>query len=230
MHGNRGSFQGSRREVCSYCRGQGRVIQSAGIVRIQTTCPACHGQGSTIKHPCPTCRGSGQTLKKVVTEVQIPPGVDDDMRVRITGQGEPSPNSGPPGDCYCFISVLPHPLFDATVKTSCAECRSPMPRRRWYDARGANAGRPWRVRDPRWHAVRASVQARWQGHARPATAWFRRPARTSCDRSTQKTEQRGTDFAPRIGGARTQARRSGAKDFFAKLKEYFTAEEDDANK
>jgi molecular chaperone DnaJ len=110
--GGSGSAAGSRREVCGYCRGQGRVIQSAGIVRIQTTCPNCHGEGSVIKQPCPDCRGSGQKLKKVTTEVQIPAGVDDEMRVRIPGQGEPSPNGGPPGDCYCFISVLPHPLFE----------------------------------------------------------------------------------------------------------------------
>jgi molecular chaperone DnaJ len=107
-----GSAAGSRREICTYCRGQGRVIQSAGIVRIQTTCPSCHGEGSVIKQPCRDCRGSGQKLKKVVTEVQIPAGVDDEMRVRIPGQGEPSPNGGPAGDCYCFISVLPHPLFE----------------------------------------------------------------------------------------------------------------------
>jgi molecular chaperone DnaJ len=110
--GGSGAAPGSRRETCSYCRGQGRVIQSAGIVRIQTTCPSCHGEGSVIKQPCSSCRGSGQKLKKVVSEVEIPPGVDDEMRVRIAGQGEPSPNGGPPGDCYCFISVLPHPLFE----------------------------------------------------------------------------------------------------------------------
>jgi molecular chaperone DnaJ len=110
--GGTGAAKGSRREVCGYCRGQGRVIQSAGIVRIQTTCPSCHGEGSVIKQPCADCRGSGQKLKKVTTEVQIPAGVDDEMRVRIPGQGEPSPNGGPPGDCYCFISVLPHPLFE----------------------------------------------------------------------------------------------------------------------
>ena len=119
-----GAAAGSRREVCGYCRGQGRVIQSAGIVRIQTTCPACHGQGSTIKHPCPECRGTGQRLKKVVTEVQIPAGVDDEMRVRIPGQGEPSPNGGPPGDCYCFISVLPHPLFERDGQN--LVCRVPI--------------------------------------------------------------------------------------------------------
>ena len=107
-----GAAAGSKREICSYCRGQGRVIQSAGIVRMQTTCPACHGEGSVVKNPCTSCRGTGQKLKKVVTDVEIPPGVDDEMRVRITGQGEPSPNGGPPGDCYCFISVLEHPLFE----------------------------------------------------------------------------------------------------------------------
>jgi molecular chaperone DnaJ len=119
-----GAAPGSRREVCNYCRGQGRVIQSAGIVRIQTTCPACHGEGSQVKHPCPSCRGSGQTLRKVTTEVQIPAGVDDGMRVRITGEGEPSPNGGPPGDCYCFISVLPHPLFERDGQN--LVCRVPI--------------------------------------------------------------------------------------------------------
>jgi molecular chaperone DnaJ len=119
-----GAAKGSRREVCSYCRGQGRVIQAAGIVRMQTTCPKCHGEGSTVKNPCPACRGSGQRLKKVVTEVEIPPGVDDEMRVRITGQGEPSPNGGPPGDCYCFITVLPHPLFERDGQN--LVCRVPI--------------------------------------------------------------------------------------------------------
>ncbi|QDU58055.1 molecular chaperone DnaJ [Aeoliella mucimassa] len=107
-----GATAGSAREVCSYCGGHGRVIQSAGIVRVQTTCPACGGEGSKVKDPCRTCRGKGQRLRTVAIEVKIPAGVDDGMRVRITGEGEPSPNGGPPGDCYCFISVLSHPLFE----------------------------------------------------------------------------------------------------------------------
>ena len=110
-HGS-GAATGSQRENCSYCGGHGRVIQSTGIVRVQTTCPACGGAGSTIKDPCRPCRGKGQRLRTVVTKVEIPAGVDDGMRVRITGQGEPSPEGGPPGDCYCFISVLSHPLFE----------------------------------------------------------------------------------------------------------------------
>jgi molecular chaperone DnaJ len=63
-------------------------------------------------------------LKKVTTEVQIPPGVDDEMRVRIAGEGERSPSGGPPGDCYCFISVLPHPLFERDAQNLI--CRVPI--------------------------------------------------------------------------------------------------------
>lgn len=107
-----GAAEGSTRETCGYCGGHGRVIQSAGIVRMQTTCPSCRGEGSKIEKPCRSCRGSGQTLTSVSTEVRIPGGVDDGTRVRISGEGEPSSSGGPSGDCYCFISVLNHPLFD----------------------------------------------------------------------------------------------------------------------
>jgi len=107
-----GAAEGSKRVQCSYCGGHGQVVQQAGIVRVQTTCPACKGEGSSIKTPCRPCRGSGHVLKKVKAEVEIPAGVDDGMQVRITGQGEPSPNGGPPGDCYCVVSILQHSLFE----------------------------------------------------------------------------------------------------------------------
>lgn len=107
-----GAAPGSSKETCQYCGGHGRVIQSSGIIRMQTTCPACHGAGATISKPCSGCRGSGQKLESVRKEIEIPAGVDDGMRVRIPGEGEPSPNGGPSGDCYCFISLLQHPLFE----------------------------------------------------------------------------------------------------------------------
>lgn len=107
-----GAAEGSKRETCSYCGGHGQVVQQAGIVRVQTTCPVCHGEGSSVSSPCRSCRGSGHVLKKKEVEVEIPAGVDDGMQVRIPGQGEASPNGGPPGDCYCVVSVLPHTLFE----------------------------------------------------------------------------------------------------------------------
>jgi molecular chaperone DnaJ len=109
--GGSGAKAGSSRSRCSYCGGRGQVVQTTGIFRVQTTCPSCHGAGSVVKDPCPKCRASGYVLVKVRREVQIPAGIDDEMRVRLPGEGEPSPNGGPRGDCYCFINVTEHPLF-----------------------------------------------------------------------------------------------------------------------
>ena len=86
-------------------------MQSAGILRVQTTCPTCRGSGQVIADPCEVCRGQGAVAQRVELEVPIPRGVDDGTRVRLTGEGEPSRDGGPPGDCYCFIRVQPHPLF-----------------------------------------------------------------------------------------------------------------------
>lgn len=109
--GGSGSQPGSTGETCRRCHGMGQVVQSAGILRVQTTCPTCHGAGQVIVDPCSQCRGQGRVSKAVELNVPIPAGVDDGTRVRLTGEGEPSHDGGPPGDCYCFIRVKPHPLF-----------------------------------------------------------------------------------------------------------------------
>lgn len=110
-HGS-GAKSGTSRTKCSYCGGRGQVLQTTGIFRVQTTCPSCRGAGSVVKDPCTTCRASGYVLHKIHREVQIPAGIDDQMRVRLPGEGEPSPSGGPRGDCYCFISVREHDLFE----------------------------------------------------------------------------------------------------------------------
>ncbi|MEX2121136.1 MAG: molecular chaperone DnaJ [Pirellulales bacterium] len=107
-----GARRGSSPEACRYCGGVGQVIQSSGMFRIQTTCPSCRGAGSVIKEPCPECRGEGMVRGRVEREVRIPAGVDSDTRLRLSGEGNPSPDGGPPGDCYCFITVREHPLFE----------------------------------------------------------------------------------------------------------------------
>lgn len=107
-----GAAPGSVAESCQRCGGRGQVVQSAGILRVQTACPTCQGTGHVISNPCDGCRGSGFVPQPVNLDVAIPAGVDDGMRVRLTGQGEPSPDGGPPGDCYCFIKVRPHKIFE----------------------------------------------------------------------------------------------------------------------
>ena len=107
-----GAAPGSSPVTCDYCGGAGQVLRASGILRLQTTCPSCHGEGKITKDPCRGCRGQGYVPREVTREVQIPAGIDDGMRVRLPGEGEPSPNGGPPGDCYCFIHVKDHPLFE----------------------------------------------------------------------------------------------------------------------
>jgi molecular chaperone DnaJ len=106
-----GSRPGSQRATCRRCNGHGQIVQSAGILRVQTTCPTCQGAGSVITDPCESCRGRGYVQERAKLDVTIPAGIDDGMRVRLAGFGEPSPDGGPPGDCYCFVRVRPHKIF-----------------------------------------------------------------------------------------------------------------------
>lgn len=106
-----GAAAGSQPETCKRCQGRGQVVQATGVLRVQTTCPICRGSGKTISNPCRECDGVGLKPFPVELEVRIPPGVDDGMRVRLQGEGQPSPDGGPRGDAYCFIHVKPHPLF-----------------------------------------------------------------------------------------------------------------------
>jgi molecular chaperone DnaJ len=107
-----GSKPGSQRAACRHCQGRGQIVQSAGILRVQTTCPACQGKGSVVTDPCGDCRGRGYVEERAKLDVNIPAGVDNGMRVRLAGYGEPSPDGGPPGDCYCFVAVKKHRLFE----------------------------------------------------------------------------------------------------------------------
>jgi len=106
-----GCREGTKPQTCRYCGGSGRIQQSTGIFSIQTTCPQCHGRGQTITDPCRDCGGSGLVARMVSREVKIPAGIDTGTRLRLQGEGERSPDGGPAGDCYVFISVKPHKLF-----------------------------------------------------------------------------------------------------------------------
>ena len=106
-----GAKKGTAPTPCDYCGGKGQVIQSAGVFRLQTTCPACRGAGSVIRQKCPACAGEGVTEEHVERRVTIPAGVDSDVRVRLAGEGEPGAAGGPPGDCYCVIEIEEHPFL-----------------------------------------------------------------------------------------------------------------------
>jgi molecular chaperone DnaJ len=89
--------------------GQVRVQQ--GFFSIQQTCPACKGAGSKVETPCPDCSGVGAVRKIRTLSVKVPAGVDTGDRIRLSREGEPGRNGGPPGDLYVDIAVQPHPIF-----------------------------------------------------------------------------------------------------------------------
>ncbi len=109
--GGTGVPPGSSPEHCSYCGGRGRIVHARGFIKVEMTCPACGGNGSVVREPCSKCRGSGFVLRTVTREVRIPPGVNDQTRLRLAGEGDPSPDGGPRGDCYCVVHIRRHPIF-----------------------------------------------------------------------------------------------------------------------
>ena len=109
-HGS-GAKPGTKPKGCQTCGGQGSVRVQQGFFSIQQTCPTCHGSGKVIPDPCQACDGVGRTKKTKTLEVKIPAGIDEGMRIRSSGNGEPGLNGGPPGDLYVEIRIKEHGVF-----------------------------------------------------------------------------------------------------------------------
>ncbi len=110
-HGS-GSKPGSSPTTCHTCGGHGVVNVRQAIFQVQQTCPTCHGTGQEIKDPCIKCRGAGHVKTSKTLEVNIPAGVDDGSRIRLTGEGEPGTHGGHSGDLYVIIHVKGHKVFE----------------------------------------------------------------------------------------------------------------------
>ena len=109
--GGTGGEPGSKRTTCSDCGGHGEVRISQGFFSMRQTCPRCHGAGQMIEKHCLTCHGKGLELKPAKIHIKIPAGVEDGMRLRISGEGESGVRGGPRGNLYLTIHVQPHPVF-----------------------------------------------------------------------------------------------------------------------
>lgn len=106
-----GAAKGSSPVTCTVCNGAGRVRATQGFFTIERTCHSCQGTGKIIKDPCRSCAGTGRVKREKNLSVNIPAGVEDGTRIRLSGEGEAGGRGGPPGDLYIFLSVKNHPLF-----------------------------------------------------------------------------------------------------------------------
>ena len=107
-----GARPGTGARTCSTCAGHGKVRAQQGFFVVERTCPACHGAGQVIADPCPNCRGGGRVDKTKTLSVNVPPGVDEGTRIRLSGEGEAGLRGSPAGDLYIFLHVKRHAIFE----------------------------------------------------------------------------------------------------------------------
>jgi molecular chaperone DnaJ len=119
-----GAKAGTKPKVCATCGGQGKVRHAQGFFTLERTCPSCHGRGQVIDTPCGTCGGLGRTTRERALSVNIPQGVEDGTRIRLSGEGEAGLRGGPSGDLYIFLSIAAHPFFQRDGAD--LHCRAPI--------------------------------------------------------------------------------------------------------
>ncbi|MEC8064097.1 MAG: molecular chaperone DnaJ [Pseudomonadota bacterium] len=122
-HG-KGAKSASDIVTCPTCNGVGQVRIQQGFISLQQPCPHCRGKGTIIKNPCPSCNGRGRKEKLRKVAIKVPAGIDDGNRIRLTGEGEASPDGGPAGDLYIEVQVKPHPIF--TREGNDLHCEAPL--------------------------------------------------------------------------------------------------------
>jgi molecular chaperone DnaJ len=119
-----GSKPGSSPVACTTCGGRGQVVRAQGPFRIATTCPSCQGKGQMIADPCRDCKGRGRVQESAEVDVDVPPGVDTGMHLRVRNQGEAGEPGAPAGDLYVLVQIDPHSLFERSG--SDLHCRVPI--------------------------------------------------------------------------------------------------------
>jgi molecular chaperone DnaJ len=106
---------GTQPKRCERCAGQGRlqaVSRSVFGEFIRTqACPDCRGRGEIVEHPCEDCHGGGRTIEERELKVDVPAGIHDGQRIRVTGEGHAGALGGRAGDVYVLVRVKPDPRF-----------------------------------------------------------------------------------------------------------------------
>ena len=118
----RGSKGHAAPRTCPTCGGAGKVRAQQGFFVVERGCPSCHGAGEVVADPCAACGGEGRALKRRTLSVNIPAGVDEGTRIRVSGEGEAGIRGAASGDLYLFVHMKRHAFFAREGTTLIAEC------------------------------------------------------------------------------------------------------------
>jgi molecular chaperone DnaJ len=102
---------GTKRVACPTCKGHGQLRFQQGFLTVARTCHHCGGEGQITKNPCKPCRGQGRVSHERALKVTIPAGIEDGMRLRLTGEGDGGQRGAPPGDLYVVVHIREHAFF-----------------------------------------------------------------------------------------------------------------------
>jgi molecular chaperone DnaJ len=106
---------GSEVQTCRNCSGTGRVRAvtrtAFGQLVREHVCDACGGEGRVPSEPCTACGGRGSRATRKTLEVEVPAGIADEQRIRLTGRGHAGERGGPPGDLYVLVRVAEDERF-----------------------------------------------------------------------------------------------------------------------
>ena len=113
--GGDGVEPGTQPLTCPRCEGSGRLHQVSRsvfgeFVRAQT-CPECRGRGQIVEHPCKECQGAGRVSESRTLDVDVPAGIHDGQRIRVSGEGHAGALGGRAGDVYVLVHVKPDARF-----------------------------------------------------------------------------------------------------------------------
>ncbi|MDE3131541.1 MAG: molecular chaperone DnaJ, partial [Acidobacteriota bacterium] len=104
-----GAEPGTPIETCPKCQGSGQLRTVArtliGQVMSTTVCDQCGGDGKIAVDPCHVCRGRGRHAATQSVSVDVPAGIADGQRIRVSGRGHAGERGGPPGDLYVLVRV-----------------------------------------------------------------------------------------------------------------------------
>jgi molecular chaperone DnaJ len=104
-----GAKPGTPIRTCSRCGGAGQVqaVSRTAFGQLVRTavCEVCGGDGRVAEQPCATCAGAGMVSRRTQLQVDVPAGIADGQRIRITGRGHAGERGGPPGDLYVLVHV-----------------------------------------------------------------------------------------------------------------------------